>query len=160
MSQQEEDPSRYTRTLVVKPALSQMYDQLLPKSKSLETACKNHRTHTSAPGHVSVPRSRNFSDCVSSAQIPSSNFGRFFLFILNNQGSGRSLYIEACTLKMTVGSCQLTCSACRASSMQCWIGCKLGRDKNLCPAWMPYTCGTSVTMLVCKKKKHCPKNGF
>ena len=40
MSQQEEDPSHYTRTLVVKPALSQMYDQLLPKSKSLETACK------------------------------------------------------------------------------------------------------------------------
>ena len=28
MSQQEEDPSRYTRTLVVKPALSQMYDQV------------------------------------------------------------------------------------------------------------------------------------
>ena len=25
MSQQEEDPSRYTRTLVVKPALSKMY---------------------------------------------------------------------------------------------------------------------------------------
>ena len=40
MSQQEEDPSHYTRTLVVKPALSQMYDQLLPKLKSLETACK------------------------------------------------------------------------------------------------------------------------
>ena len=40
MSQQEEDPSHYTRTLVVKPALSQMYDQLLPTSKSLETACK------------------------------------------------------------------------------------------------------------------------
>ena len=28
MSQQEADPSRYTRTLVVKPALSQMYDQV------------------------------------------------------------------------------------------------------------------------------------
>ena len=28
MSQQEEDPSRYTCTLVVKPALSQMYDQV------------------------------------------------------------------------------------------------------------------------------------
>ena len=28
MSQQEEDPSHYTRTLVVKTALSQMYDQL------------------------------------------------------------------------------------------------------------------------------------
>ena len=28
MSQQEEDSSRYTRTLVVKPALSQMYDQV------------------------------------------------------------------------------------------------------------------------------------
>ena len=28
MSQQEEDPFRYTRTLVVKPALSQMYDQV------------------------------------------------------------------------------------------------------------------------------------
>ena len=43
MSQQEEDPSHYTRTLVVKPALSmsQMYGQLLPISKSLETACKN-----------------------------------------------------------------------------------------------------------------------
>ena len=49
MSQQEEDQSRYTRTLVVKPALSQMYDQLLPTSKSLETACKNQCTDTSAP---------------------------------------------------------------------------------------------------------------
>ena len=48
MPQQEEDPSHYTRTLVVKPALSQMYDQLLATSKSLETACKNHCTHTSA----------------------------------------------------------------------------------------------------------------
>ena len=28
MSQQEADPSRYTRTLVVKPALNQMYDQV------------------------------------------------------------------------------------------------------------------------------------
>ena len=28
MSQQEEDSSRYTCTLVVKPALSQMYDQV------------------------------------------------------------------------------------------------------------------------------------
>ena len=28
MSQQEEDPSRYTRTLVVKVSLSQMYDQV------------------------------------------------------------------------------------------------------------------------------------
>ena len=56
MSQQEEDPSHYTRTLVVKPALSEIYDQLLPKSKSLETACKNHCTHTSATRHVSVPR--------------------------------------------------------------------------------------------------------
>ena len=36
MSQQEEEPSRYTRTLVVKPALSQMYDQLSPTWKSLE----------------------------------------------------------------------------------------------------------------------------
>ena len=59
MSQQEEDPSRYTRTLVVKPALSQMYDQVeVPR-----TACKNYCTHTSAPRHVRVPRSRNFSDC-------------------------------------------------------------------------------------------------
>ena len=40
MSQQEQDPSRYTRTLIVKPALSQMHDQLLPTWKSLETACK------------------------------------------------------------------------------------------------------------------------
>ena len=62
MSQREEDQSHHTRTLVVKPALSQMYDQLLPKSKSPETACKNHCTHTSAPCHVSVPWSRNFSD--------------------------------------------------------------------------------------------------
>ena len=30
MSQQEEDPSHSTRLLVVKPALSQLYDQLLP----------------------------------------------------------------------------------------------------------------------------------
>ena len=44
MSQQEEEPSRYTRTLVVKPALSQMNDQLLPTSKSLEIACKHHCT--------------------------------------------------------------------------------------------------------------------
>ena len=42
MSQQEEDQSRYTRTLVVKPALSQLYDQLLPMSKSLEMACKTN----------------------------------------------------------------------------------------------------------------------
>ena len=62
MSQQKVDPSRYTRTLVVKSALSQMYDQLLPTSKSLETACNYHCTHTSMPHHVSVPRSRNFSD--------------------------------------------------------------------------------------------------
>ena len=40
-----------------------MYDQLLPTSKSLETACNYHCTHTSMPHHVSVPRSRNFSDC-------------------------------------------------------------------------------------------------
>ena len=59
MSPGQEDPSRYTRTLVVKPALSQMYDQLLPTSKSLEMACKNHCTHTSVPRHVNVPRSRN-----------------------------------------------------------------------------------------------------
>ena len=33
MSQQEADRSRYTRTLVVKPALSQMYDQVeLPRN--------------------------------------------------------------------------------------------------------------------------------
>ena len=63
MSQQEEDPSHYTRTLVVKPALSQMYDQLLPKAKSLENGMQNHCSHTSAPRHVRVPRSRNFSDC-------------------------------------------------------------------------------------------------
>ena len=54
MSQQVEDPSNFTRTLVVKPALSQMYDQLLPTSKSLKTACKNHCTHASVPRHVSV----------------------------------------------------------------------------------------------------------
>ena len=63
MSQQEEEPSRYTRTFVVKPALSQMYVQLLPTPKSLEIACKHHCTHRSEPRHVSVPRSRNFSDC-------------------------------------------------------------------------------------------------
>ena len=40
-----------------------MYDQLLATSKSFETACKNHCTHTLAPRHASVPRSRNFSDC-------------------------------------------------------------------------------------------------
>ena len=49
MSQQEEEPSRYTRTLVVKPALSQMYDQLLPTSKSLEIACKHHCTGNRRP---------------------------------------------------------------------------------------------------------------
>ena len=49
MSQQEEEPSRYTRTLVVKPALTQMYDQLLPTSKSLETACKHHCTGDQRP---------------------------------------------------------------------------------------------------------------
>ena len=43
---------------VVKPALSQMYDQLLPTSKSLEIACKHHCTHRSPPRHVSVPRSQ------------------------------------------------------------------------------------------------------
>ena len=46
MSQQEEDPSHYTRTLVVKPALSQMHDQLLPTSKSLETKRKQHANTT------------------------------------------------------------------------------------------------------------------
>ena len=35
----------------------------MTKSKFLETACKNYCTHTSAPRHVRVPRSRNFSDC-------------------------------------------------------------------------------------------------
>ena len=35
----------------------------ITKSKFLETACKNYCTHTSAPRHVRVPRSRNFSDC-------------------------------------------------------------------------------------------------
>ena len=54
MSQQEEEPSRYTRTLVVKPALRQMYDQLSPTSKSLKIACKHHYTHRSAPRHMSV----------------------------------------------------------------------------------------------------------
>ena len=63
MSQQEEEPWRYTRTVVVQPALSQMHDQLLPTSKSLEIAWKHHCIHRSAPRHVSVPRSRNFSDC-------------------------------------------------------------------------------------------------
>ena len=62
LSKKKIEPSRYTRTLVVKPALSQMYDQLLPTSKSLEITCKHHCTHRSAPRHVSVPRSRNFSD--------------------------------------------------------------------------------------------------
>ena len=75
MSQQEEDPSHYTRTPVVKPALSQMYDQLLPKSKSLETACKDHCTHSSAPRHVSVPRFRNLSDCSKQSRfyLPDNN---------------------------------------------------------------------------------------
>ena len=63
MSQQEEEPSRYTRTLVVKPALSQMYDQLLPTSKSLEICVQTPLHWGSAPRHVRVPRSRNFSDC-------------------------------------------------------------------------------------------------
>ena len=63
MSQKEEDPSHYTHTLVVKPALSQKYDQLLPTSKSLETACKNHCTRYVGAHHVNVPWSRNFSDC-------------------------------------------------------------------------------------------------
>ena len=58
MSQQEEDPSRYTRTLVVKPALSQMYDQVeVPRNgmQKLLHSCVGAR-------HVRVPRSRNFSD--------------------------------------------------------------------------------------------------
>ena len=42
MSQQEEEPSRYTRTLVVKPALSQMCDQLLRTPKSLEMQTPLH----------------------------------------------------------------------------------------------------------------------
>ena len=37
----------------------------MTKSNFLETACKNYCTHTSAPRHVRVPRSRNFSDCSS-----------------------------------------------------------------------------------------------
>ena len=65
MSHQEVDLSRYTRTLVFKPALSQMYDKFLPTWKSVKTVCKNHCTHMSVSRHVSVPshRSRNFSDC-------------------------------------------------------------------------------------------------
>ena len=53
MSQQdlEEDPSRYTRTLVVKPALSQMYDQVEVHRNGMQKLC----THTSAPRHVRVP---------------------------------------------------------------------------------------------------------
>ena len=47
------------------PALwlsSPHWAKCLTKSKFLETACKNYCTHTSAPRHVRVPRSRNFSD--------------------------------------------------------------------------------------------------
>ena len=40
------------------------------KSKFLETACKNYCTHTSAPRHVRVPRSRNFSDWLICAMEP------------------------------------------------------------------------------------------
>ena len=36
---------------------------MMTKSKFLETAYRNYCTHTSAPRHVRVPRSRNFSDC-------------------------------------------------------------------------------------------------
>ena len=36
MSQQGADPSRYTRTLVVKPALSQMYDQVEVPRNSMQ----------------------------------------------------------------------------------------------------------------------------
>ena len=48
------------------PALwlsSPHWAKCMTKSKFLETACKNYCTHTSAPRHVRVPRSRNFSDC-------------------------------------------------------------------------------------------------
>ena len=48
------------------PALwlsSPHWAKCMTKSKFLETACKNYCTHTSAPCHVRVPRSRNFSDC-------------------------------------------------------------------------------------------------
>ena len=48
------------------PALwlsSPHWAKCMTKSKFLETACKNNCTHTSAPRHVRVPRSRNFSDC-------------------------------------------------------------------------------------------------
>ena len=48
------------------PALwlsSPHWAKCMTKSKFLETACKNYCIHTSAPRHVRVPRSRNFSDC-------------------------------------------------------------------------------------------------
>ena len=48
------------------PALwlsSPHWAKCMTKSTFLETACKNYCTHTSAPRHVRVPRSRNFSDC-------------------------------------------------------------------------------------------------
>ena len=38
--------------------MTNFYQQRSP----LEIACKHHCTHRSAPRHVSVPRSRNFSD--------------------------------------------------------------------------------------------------
>ena len=52
MSQQEEEPSRYTRTLIVKPALSQMYDQLLPTSKSLEIHANTTALGIGAPSRA------------------------------------------------------------------------------------------------------------
>ena len=54
------------------PALwlsSPHWAKCMTKSKFLETACKNYCTHTSAPRHVRVPRSRNFSDCSQTAQF-------------------------------------------------------------------------------------------
>ena len=62
------------------PALwlsSPHWAKCLTKSKFLETACKNYCTHMSAPRHVRVPRSRNFSDC-STPSVGMWNFVQTF----------------------------------------------------------------------------------
>ena len=61
-SQQEADPSRHTRTLVVEPALSQMYDQSYPRRSPSKRQAKTTALIRWHPV-TWVYLDRNFSDC-------------------------------------------------------------------------------------------------
>ena len=59
MSQQEEEPSRYTRTLVVKPALCQMYDQQVSRVPLYASAPRAY----DGPVYARVDAARWSRDC-------------------------------------------------------------------------------------------------